>query len=619
MAPAILGDGEITMPAAGMDWPDSNFSLDDYELLEEIARGGMGVVYRARQISLNRSVAVKMILSGRLASPAEVQRFRAEAAAAATLDHPHIVPIYEISESRGQHYFSMKLIEGGSLANLLAGGQWSVANRDHQRKSARLLATVAQAVHHAHERGILHRDLKPANILLDLDGEPHVTDFGLAKRMNEDSDLTQTGAILGTPCYMAPEQASGRKGAVTTLSDVYSLGAILYEMLTGRQPFKGETPFETLAQVREQEVHPPSKCNPKIDRGLEAICLKCLDKNPQRRYGTVGALADDLRHWQEGEPIQAKPPSMAQVWWIWLRKNFRAAMWTVIIGLLCGGLGVGLVILPYFWPLLETGANTYSFFPNLPKPWPLTDWSPPSWLLNGGGFLGFSLIAGIGWFTVWLVRPKDEWGDLGTSLATGLMVGISAFAFGVGPCSVIAFTVVPQLTDLSAMGLGGFEPKPPEPDSLPPRLEKLMKKYPDLKEVKDNPGKLIVSKVIADQVAASFRGIWLGLAYSLGLSVIATLGQTMSAGQLRRRGDSFRWQLFHYLELSIPGSYLILLLGWHGLDPYPYLIIYQWRILSVLGLLLFVNSVGIFQRWHWATRAAGYAAWGLILVTTYWN
>jgi serine/threonine protein kinase len=610
---------EIIGPAAGRDGTDSIVSLGDYELLEEIARGGMGVVYRARQISLNRIVAVKMIVSGQLASSAEVQRFRAEAAAAATLDHPHIVPIYEIGENRGHHYFSMKLIEGGSLAKLLAGGNWSVINKDHQRKTALLLATVAQAVQHAHERGILHRDLKPANILLDLDGQPHVTDFGLAKRMKEDSDLTQTGAILGTPCYMAPEQASGRKGAVTTLSDVYSLGAILYEMLTGRQPFKGDTPLETLAQVREQEALPPSKHNPKVDRGLESICLKCLDKDPHRRYGTVGALADDLRHWLEGEPIQAKPPSMALLWWIWLRRNYRAAMWTVIVGLICGGLGVGLIILPYFWPILETGASTYSFFPSLSRPWPLTDWSPPNWLLYGGAILGFSLFAGTGLFTVWLVAPKDEWGDLSTSLATGLMLGISAFALGVGPCSVIAFSVAPELSDLRAMGLGGFEPRPQDPAKLPPNLEKLMDKYPDLKELSDNPGRQIFSKVIADQVAGSFRAIWLGLAFSLGLGVIATLGQTMTAGQLQRRGDRFGWQLLHYLELSIPGSYLILLLGWHGLDPYPYLILNQWRTFLVLGTLPLLNGVGIFRRWHWSTRVAGYLAWGLILIVANWT
>lgn len=619
MAHEMPSEQDSPVETAGKVWPDSNCSLGDYELLEEIARGAMGVVYRARQISLNRSVAVKMIVGGNLASSAEVQRFRAEAAASATLDHPYIVPIYEIGESRGQHYFSMKLIEGGSLAKLLAGGQWSVTDKENQRRAARLLAAVALAVQHAHERGVLHRDLKPANILLDLDGHPHVTDFGLAKRIEDDSDLTQSGAILGTPCYMAPEQASGRKGAVTTLSDVYSLGAILYELLTGRQPFKGDSPLETLAQVREQEVHPPSKHNPRVDRRLEAICLKCLHKDPRRRYGTSGALADDLRHWLEGEPIQAKPPSMALLWWIWLRRNFRAAMWTVIIGLICGGLGVGLVILPFFWPLLETGANTYSFFPSLDKPWPLTDWSPPSWLLYACAILGFSLFAGTGLLVVWLVAPKDAWGDLSTGLATGLVVGISAFAFGVGPCAVIAFSIVPELPDLTAMGLGGFESKPDEPEKLSPNLKKLMSKYPDLRQVSGNPGQQIYSKVIADQVAASFRSIWLGLAFSLGLGVIATLGQTISAGQLRRRGDRVQWQMLHYLELSIPGSYLILLLGWHGLDPYPYLIIYQWRIFLVLGILLFISGVGIFMRWHWATRVAGYIAWGLIVTTAYWK
>jgi tetratricopeptide (TPR) repeat protein len=287
----------------------------DYELLNLLGRGGMGVVYRARQISLNRPVALKMLQAGVLASEDDLRRFQNEAEAVATLDHPHIVPILEVGQYEEQRYFSMKLIGGPSLDRKL--GEFI----GDPKAAARVVRTAAEAVHHAHVRGILHRDLKPANVLLDERGEPHLTDFGLAKRVQVESDLTQSGAILGTPPYMAPEQASGKRGMITTAADVYGLGAILYAVLTGRAPFAGESPLDTLEQVRERVPDPPSKHNPRIPRDLEVICLKCLEKQPERRYTSAQALAEDLRRYLNSEAILARPVGLATRAWMWCARN----------------------------------------------------------------------------------------------------------------------------------------------------------------------------------------------------------------------------------------------------------------------------------------------------------
>ncbi len=315
---ATIGAGPQTADASSA-LPDGTRVryFGDYELIKELGRGGMGVVYKARQISLNRPVALKMIRSAALASDDDLRRFQNEAEAVATLDHPHIVPILEVGNHDGQRYFSMKLIGGPSLDKKLAD---YVAN---PKAAAALLQKTALAVHHAHQRGILHRDLKPANILLDEHGEPFVTDFGLAKRVAGDSELTHSGAILGTPAYMAPESAAGggRRGAVTTASDVYGLGAVLYALLTGRPPFGGASVGETLEQVRESTPAPPSRINPRTPRDLEVICLTCLEKDPARRYASAQALADDLGRYLAGKPIAARPVGNVTRLWMWCRRN----------------------------------------------------------------------------------------------------------------------------------------------------------------------------------------------------------------------------------------------------------------------------------------------------------
>ena len=292
----------------------------DYELLEEIGRGGMGVVYKAWQSSLERTVALKMILRGELASSDDLSRFRSEAEAAAGLNHRGIVPVYEVGQHDGHAYFSMQYIEGLDLAERLADGP--MLSRD----AAAILASVARAVHAAHLRGILHRDVKPSNILLDDDGEPHVTDFGLAKRISAQQSLTQTGAILGTPSFLAPEQAGGNRGEIGPATDVYGLGAVLYQMLTGRPPFQAATPLDTILLVLEQDPLPPRLLNPLADRELELIALRCLQKPIELRYGSADALANDLKAYLEGNPISARSGKFSAVMARWFRETHHVSI-----------------------------------------------------------------------------------------------------------------------------------------------------------------------------------------------------------------------------------------------------------------------------------------------------
>jgi serine/threonine-protein kinase len=304
--------------------PRAGKEFGDYELLEEIGRGGMGVVYRATQRSLNRTVALKMILRGELATPEDLARFQTEAQAAAHLEHPNIVPVYEAGERDGQAYFSMRFVEGQTLAALLARGPL------RPRDAARYLSAISRAVHYAHEQGILHRDLKPSNILIDKDDHPHVTDFGLAKRVSGEAPpagRTATGAIVGTPAYMAPEQVSNRRGRPSPASDVYSLGVILYEMLTGRPPFQAPTPVDTLLLVLDQDPVRPRLLNPGVDADLEMICLKCMQKEPDLRYPSARALAADLDAYLSGEALSVRSGRLASVF----NRTFRETPHAVVM------------------------------------------------------------------------------------------------------------------------------------------------------------------------------------------------------------------------------------------------------------------------------------------------
>jgi len=364
---AVTGDPGRKAPLG----PGQGRRVGDYEIIDEIARGGMGVVYRARHVSLNRVVALKFLLLGPLAAAAEVQRFRHEAEAAAHLDHPNIVPIYEVGAENiegvaaGVPFFSMKLIEGGSLAQWIADCRLNIA--DYHKQSSKLLAQVARAVHHAHQRGILHRDLKPANILLHhsepsekpaianlRSAVPMVTDFGLAKRVAADAGTTDTGSIVGTPAYMAPEQAQADR-TLTTRADVYSLGAILYELLTGRPPFQADNPLDIILQVKDKEPDRPRTVEPRVHRDLETICLKCLEKDPQKRYDSAEELARDLERWLAGEPIVARPASAWERTAKWARRR------PALAALTGGGtlaIAVLLTLSAFLWHNAELRAET---------------------------------------------------------------------------------------------------------------------------------------------------------------------------------------------------------------------------------------------------------------------
>ena len=311
--------------------------LGDYELLEEIGRGGQGVVFRARQKSLNRIVALKVIGLGQWATRAHLKRFRLEAEAAASLDHPCIVPIYEVGERDGQCYFSMKFVEGGQLDEVVRHTPMSI------RQAVELIAKVARTVHYAHEHGILHRDIKPGNILLDGKGEPRLTDFGLARLVESESTVTRTLEVLGTPSYMAPEQAAGNNSTtagLTSATDVYGLGAVLYQLLAGHPPFAGGTTYETIKLLLETDPRPPRLWNPKIDRDLSTICLKCLEKDPHRRYSSALALAEDLERWLRHEPIQARRTGVVARGKKWLQRNPTVAAVVTLSLALIAAVGV---------------------------------------------------------------------------------------------------------------------------------------------------------------------------------------------------------------------------------------------------------------------------------------
>ena len=503
--------------------------IGDYQLIAEIARGGMGVVYKAHHKKLNRIAAVKMILSGRFSSPDALQRFHVEAEAAARLDHPGIVPIFEIGEQDGRAFFAMKYVEGGSLAERI--DQF----RADPKRAMKMLSQVARAVNHAHQRGILHRDLKPANILIDDDNNPLVTDLGLAKNTADDSNLTYAGAILGSPSYMPPEQAEGQQ-AVTTAADVYAIGAIMYELLTGQPPHKGDSPMATVMKVITETPVPPRQRDAKIDPELELICLKCLERDPEARYSSAASLATDLESWLSGDPISIKPPSLGLQMARWMRQHRRA----VYVAF------AAMIAIAFTFPFIATffGGGTdlgevYQHFPDDQRPWFFSFTALPNWIAPiSMAVLILIVWPSIGLWNAIVTRPTT----VGSAVDAGLLTSAlcAAIVFGLLGWLVIVLNTG-SLSDkhLRALGEAVWVP---ENTTREKAAQAALKSIEGLENIPEHHrAEIFADRIIADQVASGPKSIMFMLLVCFTLAVPVMFGTVYAFVLLKR--EVSRWLL----------------------------------------------------------------------------
>lgn len=559
--------------------------VGDYEIIEEIARGGMGVIYKAKHSTLNRVAALKMILSGQFSSKEEMQRFRVEAEAAARLDHSGIIPVYEIGESDGRAFFAMKYVEGGSLTEKIQEMRTNLPN------AMKFLVKVSQAVHHAHQRGILHRDLKPANILVEDNDQPRITDLGLAKITNNNSEITNTGAVLGTPSYMSPEQAMGLS-SVTTAVDIYALGAIMYELLTGVPPHRGETALDTILQIREGVIESPSKKNPSLDYELELICLKCLERNPEQRYDSVLSFVSDLEAWINHKPISIRSPSWRDRTSLWFQRNRKIAYlaFAVLMGIL--------VTIPFALNFIagQNFVRVYDYFPEESRPWLFSFGQVPNQVnFIGGMFLVLFLWPILGFLNAYIARPTSYIKALGAGGLTSCVL-IVIFTVLLGWMPLMRLTHDDSREKLLTQALW---PKQGQDADFTRELANKM--YPGLDKIPvKQRADVIAFRLHSDRLGAAPQAIAIIIFVEFCLMIPVIYGTALAYSLLKRGNNNwialFRYIVAWWLIATIFLTVVLIINNTTSLQDYPKSAIAQQLSICVVAALMFWMIVRHWKR-----------------------